>query len=337
MADFPFPTPTRRRFLASSLAGVGALAGFAATPPAFAASGTEGRKTDTLRLTWGFSGLTFIAKERGELEKTLAKDGIKVEWLGPFPNHAPTLQAVTGGTADFSFGGSTTPALAAIIAGSPLVFTQFLIYDPRTTAIIAKDGSGIDKVEHLVGKSVAVNRSGLGEFLLVAALEKHGIDRSKVNVVYLNPPDAAPALASGKVDAWSMWSPGVDIARLEYKAHDVFLEGRDLPFQIDFTSYLTRRRFAEENPALIRAFNAALQIEADWASANPREAEYIAQAKAGYRDEVRDHFIGLKRQYRLYAVTDGEFVSTLQKAAEWLVERKVLPEPVKVRDHLAAL
>ena len=70
-----------------------------------------GRVTDKVRLTWGLSGLNLIAKERGEFEKLLAKDGIKVEWLGPFPNHAPTLQAVTGGSADFSFGGSTTPAL----------------------------------------------------------------------------------------------------------------------------------------------------------------------------------------------------------------------------------
>lgn len=241
--------------------------------------------------------------------KTFAKDGIEVEWVGPFPNHAPTLQAVTGGTADFSFGGSTTPALAAISAGSPLVFTQFLIYSPRTTAIIAKDGSGIDKVEDLVGKSVAVNRSGLGEFLVVAALEKHGIDRSKVKFVYLNPPDAAPALASGKVDAWSMWSPGVDIARFDYNAHDIFLEERDLPFQIDFTSYLTRRDFVAKNPDLVRAFRAVLKNDADWASANTEEAERLTQVKAGYSDRVRDHFIGLRKQYKLYATDDQAFLA----------------------------
>lgn len=332
-------TFSRRRFLASSLVGAGALAGAGSLAGLTfdAARAATGRTTDTLRLTWGYTGLTFIVKERGELEKNLAKQGIKVEWVGPFPNHAPTLQAVTGGTADFSFGGSTTPALAAIIAGSPLVFTQFLIYDPRTTAIIAKDGSGIDKVEDLVGKSVAVNRSGLGEFLLVAALEKHGIDRSKVNFVYLNPPDAAPALASGKVDAWSMWSPGVDIARFEYKAHDVFLEERDLDFQIDFTSYLTRREFAEQNPDLVRAFNAALQTEAEWASTHTEEAEKLAQAKAGYSDQVRDHFISLKKQYKLYPVNDEAFLAQLQKASEWLVERKVLPEPVTISDHLAQI
>ena len=326
-----FSNLSRRSFLATSTAASGALAlGLA---PGSALS----RNTDKVRLTFGPSGgLTLIAKERGALEKSLNDQGLKVEWVGPFPNHAPTLQAVTGNSADFSFGGSTTPALAAIIAGSPLVFTQFLIYRPRTTAIIAKDGSGIDKVSDLVGKSVAVNRSGLGEFLLVAALEKNGIDRSKVNFVYLNPPDAAPALASGKVDAWSMWSPGVDIARHEYKAHDVFFEERDLDFQIDFTTWLTRRTFATENADIVRLVNKAFKDEADWASANPEDAEKIAQGTPPrYGDAVRERFLSLKRRYEIYPVTDEAFVSRLQEAADWLVERKVLPEKVAIPDLLA--
>ena len=326
--------PSRRHFLSSAALGIGALAGFGVNQTAHSATG---RITDTVRLTWGLSGLNLIAKERGELVKVLAKDGIKVEWLGPFPNHAPTLQAVTGGSADFSFGGSTTPALAAIIAGSPLVFTQFVVYEPRTTAIIAKDDSGINGIEDLVGKSVAVNRSGLGEFLLVAALEKHKIDRLAVKIVYLNPPDAAPALASGKVDAWSMWSPGVDIARLDYKAHDLFLEGRDLDFQIDYTSYLTTRNFATDNPALVRAVNDAFRAEGKWISDNGRDAEYIAQKAGKYDDQVRDQFIAMNRQYRYFSVNDERFITELQHAADWLVARKVLPEPVKVADHLVQL
>ncbi len=334
MPDSSFNKPSRRRFLGSAAFGIGALAGFDFSETAWSATG---RTTDTVRLTWGLSGLNLIAKERGEFEKVLAKDGIKVEWLGPFPNHAPTLQAVTGGSADFSFGGSTTPALAAIIAGSPLVFTQFVVYEPRTTSIIAKDDSGIQKIEDLVGKSVAVNRSGLGEFLLVAALEKHKIDRSAVKFVYLNPPDAAPALASGKVDAWSMWSPGVDIARLEYKAHDLFVEGRDLDFQIDYTSYLTTRKFATDNPALVRAVNDAFRAEGKWISENSKDAEYIAQKAGKYSDQVRDRFIAMNRKYRYFPVNDEKFIAELQTAADWLVARKVLPEPVKVTDHLAQL
>lgn len=327
---------TRRHLVQSAFIGAGAMAGLGFLPEYLEAA-PVGRKTDTVRLTWGFSGLNLIAKERGDLEKRLSKDGIKVEWLGPFPNHAPTLRAVVGGSADFGFGGSTTPALAAMIAGSPLVFTQFVIYKPRTTAIIAKDGSGINRVEDLVGKFVAVNRSGLGEFLLIAALEKHKIDRSKVNVVYLNPPDAAPALASGKVDAWSMWSPGVDIARQQYKAHDIFIEGRDLDFQIDFSSYVTSRQFASDNADIVRAVNAAFQEEARWVNDHTKEAETIIQARVKYSDEVRDHFIALKRQYRVVPVSDSAFITELQNAADWLAVRKVLPEKIAVSSHLASL
>jgi sulfonate transport system substrate-binding protein len=309
-----------------------ALASASALAPAASAAG---RDTDTVRLTWGFGGLPLIAKERGEFAKTLAKDNIRVEWIGPFPNHAPTIQAVVGGSADFSFGGSTTPALAAILAGSPLVFSLFAIVEPRTTAIIVKDSSGINGVPDLVGKSVAVNRSGVAEFLLVAALEKYHVDRSKVKVVYLNPPEAAPAFGSGQVDAWAMWSPGVDIARSQYKGHDIFVEGRDLDFQIDFNSWLVRQQFAERNRDLVTAVNAAYTAEAEWASAHIVEAETIAQTQGHYDIQIRDAFIARKRQYHIRRADDQAFLADLQRAADWLSARKVLPDQVRVADHLA--
>ena len=129
---------SRRRFLGTAAFGIGTLAGLDLGEPAWSATG---RTTDLVRLTWGLSGLNLIAKERGEFEKVLAKDGIKVEWLGPFPNHAPTLQAVTGGSADFSFGGSTTPALAAIIAGSPLVISIYVGF--TGCRVVARSGANL--------------------------------------------------------------------------------------------------------------------------------------------------------------------------------------------------
>ncbi|WP_284076687.1 NrtA/SsuA/CpmA family ABC transporter substrate-binding protein [Herbaspirillum aquaticum] len=326
------PANLHRRQLLQAALGSAALG--ASGLPLLAHAAGKSRNTDTVRLAWGKGGLPGIARTRGEFEKTLARDGIKVQWIGPFPNHAPSLQAVTGGSADFGFGGSTTPALAAMIAGSPLVFTQFAVVEPRSTAIIAKDGSGINKVADLVGKTVAVNRSGLGEFLLVAALEKHGIARDKVNFVYLNPPDAGPAFSQGKVDAWSMWSPGVDIARVEYKAHDVFFEGRDLDFQIDFNSYVTHRKFAEENADIVRAVNAAYRAEGEWISKNPREAEVLVQKDAGYSDAVRDSLVKLARRWEFHGTDDAKFIATFQGAADWLAARKILPQKVQVSDYI---
>lgn len=170
---------SRRQMLC---AAGGLLAGVAASG-LFPSRAAEARKltrnTDIVRIGWGYGSLPDIAKQRGVFEQTLSAKGIKVEWIGPFPSHAPSNQAVVGGSADFGFWGLTTPALAAMLAGSPIVFTAFDIYSPRSTAIIMKKSSGIRSVADLVGRKVAVNRSGLGEFLLIAALEKHRIDRDK--------------------------------------------------------------------------------------------------------------------------------------------------------------
>ncbi|MEX3967583.1 NrtA/SsuA/CpmA family ABC transporter substrate-binding protein [Paraburkholderia sp. EG286B] len=325
---------TRRQLL---LAAGGLLAGAAAAPLLSAQAAEPPRKltrnTDTVRIGWGYGALPDIARQRGVFEKTLAAKNIKVEWVGPFPNHAPSIQAVVGGSADFGFWGSTTPALAAMLAGSPIVFTGFDVYSPRSTAIIVKKSSGINSVADLAGRKVAVNRSGLGEFLLIAALEKHHIDRDKVEFVYLNPPDAAPAFAQGRVDAWSMWSPAVDIARYSNDAKDIFNEGRDLDFLIDYSSLVTRRKFSEENSELVRAVLDAYYVEGAWQSAHAAESELLVQREAKYPDQVRDHLTSLKRVNQFHEPDDAAFMAQFQRAADWLAQRKIINAPIKVADY----
>lgn len=320
--------PGRRRLLRA-----GAALGAAALIPGAAL----GRETDTVRLGWGKGGIPPIARQRGEFEKRLAEQDIKAEWIGPFPNHAPSMQAVVGGSADFGFWGSTTPALAAMIAGSPLVFTEFNVYAPRSTAIIVKEDSGIDDISGLVGKRVAVNRSGLGEFLLVAALEQNNVPRDAVEFVYLNPPDAAPAFGQGKVDAWSMWSPGVDIAREQFGGKTIFLEGTDLDFLIDYSSLVTLRSFAEKNGELVRAVIEAYKAEGDWMTTHTEEAEAFAQQDGGYDDAVRDYLVSLKRENLFYEADDPRFLADFQRAADWLSERAILPQSITVADYVVRI
>ncbi|MEM5426435.1 NrtA/SsuA/CpmA family ABC transporter substrate-binding protein [Paraburkholderia ferrariae] len=325
---------TRRQLL---LAAGGLLAGAAAAPLLSAQAAEPPRKltrnTDTVRIGWGYGALPDIARQRGAFEKTLAAKNIKVEWIGPFPNHAPSIQAVVGGSADFGFWGSTTPALAAMLAGSPIVFTGFDVYSPRSTAIIVKKSSGINSVADLAGRKVAVNRSGLGEFLLIAALEKHHIDRDKVEFVYLNPPDAAPAFAQGRVDAWSMWSPAVDIARYSHDAKDIFNEGRDLDFLIDYSSLVTRRKFTEENSELVRAVLDAYYVEGAWQSAHAADSEQLVQKEAKYPDQVRDYLTSLRRVNQFHEPDDAAFMAQFQRAADWLAQRRIINAPIKVADY----
>ncbi|AEH09295.1 MULTISPECIES: NrtA/SsuA/CpmA family ABC transporter substrate-binding protein [Protofrankia] len=321
---------SRRTFL-STVAAAGLAVPLAACGSDDSSSG--GGNTSTVRLTFGTGS---PEKERGELEKNLRAQGIAVQWLGPFPNHAPTMQAVTGGSADFSFGGSSTPADAAILAGSPLVYVGFGESSPRTSAILVLPKSGIRSVKDLAGKSVAVNKAGLGEFLLVAALEKYGVPKDQVKFVYLNPPDAGPAFSTGKVDAWSIWSGPREQAEVTYGAVPIFVDQDELPRQLDFRTYLVRREYAEKNPDLVRKVINAYVAEYEWQANHIEETVRIQTAAANYPDGVLQKLTANRVVTKLKLI-DDDAIEKLQYGADWMTDHKVLSGKLVVADHAVKL
>jgi sulfonate transport system substrate-binding protein len=333
-------TLSRRSFLAAAgaaglavplAAACGTSADTTAAPAGTGAAASGERKL--VRLTYSASTL---AKARPSFEQGLKAQGIDVEWVGPFPNHAPTLQAVVGNTADFSFGGSSTPADQAIISGSPLKYVAWGVTKPRTTAILALPDSGITSVKDLKGKSVAVNKAGLGEFLLVAALEKYKIDKNDVRFVYLNPPEAAPAFAAKQVDAWSIWSGPLEKSEIENEAKAIFIEGDEIDRQIDFTTYLVREDYAEEEADTIRKVILAYKAQTDWANQNKVEAQKIVNEVAKYSQPVVDKIIS-KNTETAWNFIDDKAISDLQYGADWLAERGVLSEEIDIAEHSVKL
>ena len=320
-------TLSRRKILGAALA----LPVLAACGKEAAASDSSGRKK--VRLTYGAIS---VPKTRGVFEKTLNAQDIDVEWVGPFPNHAPTLQAVATNTADFSFGGSSTPADQALLSGNKLVYVGWSKSTPRTSSIIALPNSGITGVKDLAGKKVAVNKAGLGEFLLVAALEKYNVPRDSVTFTYLNPPDAAPAFGAGKVDAWSIWSGPLELAEVQYGAKRIFVDGDELDKQIDFGSYLVREDYAKKEADTIRKVIAAYKAEQDWANANPAEAKKIGNAVAKYPQAVVDKLVAENVQVTWSLINDAG-IAQLQAGADWLSEHKVLSDKISIADHAVKL
>ena len=312
------------------------LLGAALALPVLAACGdnaaeASGRKK--VRLTYGAIS---VPKTRGVFERTLKDQGIDVEWVGPFPNHAPTLQAVATGTADFSFGGSSTPADQALLSGNKLTYVAWATAKPRLSSILALPASGITSVKDLAGRNVAVNKAGLGEFLLVAALEKYGVPRDSVTFTYLNPPDAAPAFGSGKVDAWGIWSGPMELAEVQYGARRIFTDGDELDRQIDFSTYLVREDYAEKEADTIRKVIAAYKTEADWVNTHQAEAQKIGNAVSKYPDAVVDKIVAGDVQTTWSLITD-DGIAQLQAGADWLSERKVLSGKIDIADHAVKL
>jgi sulfonate transport system substrate-binding protein len=297
------------------------------------AQGTRAGARRKVRLTYP---ITSVAKARGVFEQTLRSDGIDVEWIGPFPNHAPTLSAVATNSADFSFGGSSTPAHQAILFGAKLTYVAWLETWPRTTSIIVLPGSTVRTVPDLVGKTVAVNRAGVAEFLLVAALEKYRVPRDQVKVIYLNPPDAAPAFASGQIDAWSIWAGPRDLAEVQYGARRIFEEGKELKQQVDFGTYLVREDYARDEADTIRKIIRAHQVELAWTNAHLAQAQALIRRVSKYPQVVVDRLIAERTNSRLGFI-DDEGLAKLQAGADWLAAHKVISGRLKLADHSVRL
>ena len=333
------PGLSRRGFLGGAVA-VGVLSPLLAACSSSGgagttSSGTSGGDHRTVRLGWSTSLLSGTAKSRGVFAKTLAAKGIEVKWVGPFPNHAPSIQAVIGNSADLSFGGSSTVALAAIEAGGDLKLASLSSTNIRTSSVLVLPKSGITSVRDLVGKKIAVNKSGLGQFIATAALQKYGVPLDKVSFVYLDPGDAGPAFYSGKVDAWSMFGDTVQVAEAKYGAVPIFTDSKELSAQLDYTTFVTRADYAQDNGDVLEAVFAAYQAEQKWTNAH-----FFESVDANARTEKLDaKTVALIKKQEKGTVTtlDAPFtradVQKLQTSADWMTKNKVLPKSIDVSKY----
>ena len=240
------------------------------------------------------------------------------------------------GSADFSFGGSSTPADQAILSGARLKFVGWSATSPKTTSIIVLPNSKIRSVSDLAGKTVAVNKAGVAEFLLVAALEKYGVPRDSVTISYLNPPDASPAFASGKVDAWSIWSGPLEYAEVQFGARRIFEHGKELDKDIDYGTYLVREEYAQAEADTIRKVIRAFQTEVAWVNEHRVEAWAISNQVSKYPEAVVDKIVSEKVTSKLSFI-DAEGLAKLQEGADWLSAHKVISGPIRVADHAVRL
>jgi sulfonate transport system substrate-binding protein len=216
----------------------------------------------------GNSGVLAVGKKDGSLAAALAAAGAKVEWTGTAGPFAPAALEMSANELDFAQG-SITSAVTSL-AATP-VFQLFAEQPPDRIGegILVPADSPIKSVQDLIGKTVAVNKGGTGEYLLRKALAAANIPASKVTFVYLPPPETAPVLNSGKVDAWATWDQysvaevGLDNARF-------VATGAQIGSQ-NYSVWAVRTGFAQKYPKIVAAFYNYLHTEGLKLVADPNE------------------------------------------------------------------
>lgn len=211
-------------------------------------------------------------RARGTLERALAAQGARVEWAGPFPAAAPALEALNADSIDLT-AGSSTASIAALAAGIPMQVFAYQKIAPGGEGILVKRDGPIRALADLTGRSVAVNRGGTGEYLLMRALERHGVPAAGVRRVYLSPSDSGAAFTQGHVDAWATWDPFVTIALESYDAR-LLADGAAIGSD-NAVTLLTSRDFAARRRPLLQAVFESCLEDNRWAQAHPAEAGRI--------------------------------------------------------------
>ncbi len=143
------------------------------------------------------------------------------------------------------------------------------------------EGSDIESVEDLRGKTVAVTIGTDPYFFLLQALDEAGVGLDEVNIQNLQHADGGAALLNGTDDAWS----GLDPMMAANESQGAVLVYRN----IDFNTYgflNATEEFLERSPDLAQLVVDAYEKARAWAIENPEETAALLAEVAGIDLEV---------------------------------------------------
>jgi NitT/TauT family transport system substrate-binding protein len=147
--------------------------------------------------------------------------------------------------------------------------------DQGINALLVKSDSGIESVEDLAGKTIAVNGlGGVDDVTIKAILDDNGVDPESVEFTEVPFPDMNAAVEAGQVDVASQPEPFVTLGEQSGLVNllDPYYEAvPSMPLGLVFAS----EEWLADNPDLADAFTRALQRSIDASSDEEAMKEVI--------------------------------------------------------------
>lgn len=189
--------------------------------------------------------------------------GYKINWR-QFTSAGDISAALASGDVPIGVIGSTGLA-AAVSRGVNIELFWVLDDIGQSEQLVARNGSGINSAQDLVGKKVAVPFVSTSHFHLLVALERiWKIAPSKVQILNMKPPEIVAAWTRGDIDAAYVWPPALTTLLKNGKTIITSEEvgKKSVP---TFDGLIVDKAWAAKNPQFMAAF-----------------CKVLAQAYAGY-------------------------------------------------------
>lgn len=230
-----------RRTVLGGLAAVPALSALAACGGSSGSGGSGG--SSTTEITYGYipdfngTSLLAIADDQGLWEE----NGLKAN-LQTFTNGPLQIQAL--GTGDLDFGYIGPGAMWLPASGKAKVITVNGV--GQADRVIAQPG--IDSLEALAGKKVAIPEGTSGDMIVHLALQKAGMTSDDIEKVAMDASTVVSAFASGQVDAAGIWYPLISSIKEQVPDLVELAQNSDFADVMQFPNVMvTSSTFPEEN------------------------------------------------------------------------------------------
>ncbi|GHB75141.1 sulfonate ABC transporter substrate-binding protein [Streptomyces viridiviolaceus] len=281
----------------------------------------------------GNAGVLARGKKDGSLAKALAEVHAEVAWTGSAGPFAPAAQALNADQLDIATG-SITSGITSLSQNAGFTFFTATAPDPVGEGILVKEDSGIDSVQDLVGRKVAVNQGGTGEYLLLKALAEEGIPAEKVERVYLRPDQTAAVFNAGKVDAWAVWAT-YSVAEIGGGKARFVVDGKAIGSD-NYSLTAVRTAFADQHPDVVKALyqylhDGSVKEKKDPAAYLNVNTDAGPQALTGETKRVQIEFTG--KGGTVEPITDAD-IERFEAVARFYAEQKVTRTEVDIAGHV---
>ena len=288
-------------------------------------------KPELLRIGYQKSAsLLTLQKAQGTLEKRLAPQGVAVKWV-EFPAGPQLLEGLNVGAVDVGFVGEAPPIFAQA-AGARFVYIGYDPASPQAEALVVPKDSPLKSVAELKGKKVAFNKGSNVHYLLVKLLEKHGLQYSDVQPIFLPPADARAAFEKGAVDAWVIWDPFLAAVELQTGAR-VLADARGVAN--NYAYYLAERDYTEKFPQVIQTLFDDTVERGRWLKANLKAAAAVIAPQQGLSVEVVERALS-HYEFNVAPIT-AAVAADQQKIADTFFELKLIPKAIRITDALPSV
>lgn len=243
--------------------------------------------------------------------------------------------AVESGDAQFALTSPTSIASANAAGIGFQIVAGGAVYTPDNPGVwvMVPEGSDIESVEDLAGKSIAVNAlNTMPHLSTLATLDDAGVDVDDVDFVTLDFTQVGQAFESGQVDAATVTAPfnaqieSAGLGTVLTSPYDAVNDEEDFYNTIWFG----QKDLAEAQPEVVEKFAAALAATNEWANdpANRDERAAILQEYTSLTDESL-------AELQLLQFGDELTDDMVQPVIDVMTRFDVLPRPVEVADIIA--